>query len=137
MFGFLCLKRDSFINPAKLLLLSLLVPAAIWATVYGSVRGIVHDPDHRPVPGARVILKSTGSDYSLSLTTNDEGAFETVSVPVGAYQVSVTRDGFEPSSQSVVVVSGSAPVMHFQLVIGTTRQVVNVSEAALVASPEV
>jgi hypothetical protein len=121
----------------KIFLLSLLVPAAIWATVYGSVRGIVHDPDHRPVPGARVILKSTGSDYSLSLTTNDEGTFETVSVPVGAYQVSVTRDGFEPSAQSVVVVSGSAPVMHFQLVIGTARQVVNVSEAALVASPDV
>lgn len=137
MFRLVCVKRGSFKNPAKLLLLSLLVPAAIWATVFGSVRGIVHDPDHRPIPGARVIVKSIASDYSVTLTTNDTGAFETLSVPVGAYQVSVIREGFEPAVQSVVVVSGSAPVLHFQLVIGIPREVVNVSESALVAGTEV
>jgi hypothetical protein len=116
---------------------SLLVPIAIWATVYGAVRGVVHDPDHRPVPGARVTLKSTDSAYSVSLTTNDEGIFETSSVPVGAYQAGVARDGFAPAAQDVVVVSGSAPVLHFQLVIGTAHESVDVSEGALVASPEV
>jgi len=102
----------------KTILLSLLFATALWATVYGSLRGIVHDPDHRPVPGARVTLKSVDSDYSMNLTTNDGGVFESASVPVGAYQVSVTRDGFASAFQSVVVVSGSAPVLHFQLVIG-------------------
>jgi len=121
----------------KILLLVLLLCAAIWATVYGSLRGIVHDPDHRPVPGASVTLKSVDSDYSMKLTTNDDGKFETASVPAGAYQVSVTRDGFAPAAQSVVVVSGSAPVLHFQLAIGASREVVTVSEAALVANPEV
>jgi hypothetical protein len=110
---------------------------AIWAAVYGSLRGVVHDPDHRPVPNAHVILKPTDSDYSLNLITHDDGTFETASVPVGAYQVSVTRDGFAPAAQNVVVVSGSAPVLHFQLVVGTVREVVNVSETALAANPEV
>jgi hypothetical protein len=123
----------------KMFLLSLLLlfPAMIWATVYGSLRGIVHDPDHRPVPGARVTLKSTSSDYSVNLTTKDDGTFETSAVPAGAYQVSVTRDGFAPAAQNVVVVSGSAPVLHFQLAIGTSRDVVNVSASALAASPEI
>lgn len=121
----------------KTFLLSLIVPVAIWAAVYGSVRGIVHDPDHRPVPNAHVTLKSTDSDFSLNLTTKDDGTFETASVPVGAYQVRVTRDGFATSAQNAVVVSGSAPVLHFQLVVGTSREVVNVSETALAANPEV
>ena len=121
----------------KTLLLSLLIPVASWAAVYGSLRGIVHDPDHRPVPNAHVTLKSTDSDYSLNLITKDDGTFETASVPVGAYRVSVTRDGFAPAAENVVVVSGSAPVLHFQLVVGTSREVVNVSEAALAANPEV
>src|SRR5712692_3831832 len=85
----------------------------------------------------RVILKSTNSDYSLSLTTGPDGTFESASVPVGAYQVTVTQAGFAPAAQDVVVVSGSAPVLHSQLVIGTAREVVNVSESALVASSEV
>ena len=113
-----------------------LLPGVTWATVFGSVRGVVHDPDHRPVPGAQVVLKANSSDYSQTLVSRDDGAFEATSVPVGAYQVTVTRDGFAPSEQNVVVVSGSAPVLHFQLAIGTTQQVVNVEESALAANPE-
>ena len=30
--------------------------AALWATVFGSLRGVVHDPDHRPMKGARVVV---------------------------------------------------------------------------------
>jgi outer membrane receptor protein involved in Fe transport len=110
--------------------------ATVWAAVFGSVRGIVHDPDHRPVHGAQVLLKSTTSNYSQTLTTGADGSFDTASVPVGVYQVTVTHDGFAPSAQEVVVVSGSAPVLHFQLAIGTMLQTVDVAEAALAMSPE-
>ncbi|HVP48384.1 MAG TPA: TonB-dependent receptor [Bryobacteraceae bacterium] len=116
--------------------LLLLPGGAAWAMVFGSVRGVVHDPDHRPVPAAQVILKSSNSDYSRTLETGGDGTFEATSVPVGAYQVTVTCDGFAPSAQDVVVVSGSAPVLHFRLAIGTTQQAVNVEESALAANPE-
>ncbi|HXI44570.1 MAG TPA: TonB-dependent receptor, partial [Bryobacteraceae bacterium] len=108
-----------------------------WATVFGSLRGVVHDPDHRPVSSARVILKSDSSDYSETLTTDATGAFETASVPVGAYTVTVTRDGFAPSAQAVVVSSTSSPVLHFQLALGVTQQAVTVSESAMAVNPEV
>ena len=42
---------------AALLVLS--VPAL--ATIFGTVRGIAHDPQHRPVAGAHVALKAIGS----------------------------------------------------------------------------
>ena len=35
----------------------LLFAAAAFATVFGTVRGIVHDPQHRPVPDSEVVLK--------------------------------------------------------------------------------
>ncbi len=38
---------------------ALLVPLGLWAAVFGSIRGVIHDPSHRPVQGASVILKST------------------------------------------------------------------------------
>src|ERR1700759_5693063 len=86
------------------------------AVVLSSMRGIVHDPDHRPVAGARVTLKSIASDYEQTWTTGPDGMFETLTIPVGEYRVTVTRDGFQPSTQEIVAASREAPVLHFQLI---------------------
>ena len=114
-----------------------LLPAMLMAIVFGSLRGVVHDPDHRPVPGARIAIQSTTSDYAQNLSSGVEGNFETPSLPAGAYRITVTKEGFAAAAQEVVVVSGSAPVLHFQLSIGTTAQAVTVTEPALAAAPEV
>jgi outer membrane receptor for ferrienterochelin and colicin len=110
--------------------------ASIWAAVIGTVRGVVHDPDHRPVQGAEVLVKSGSSDYMQKLTTDSDGGFEATALPVGAYVVTVRREGFAPSVQQVMVASGSAPVLHFQLTIGARNEQVTVSESALTVSPE-
>jgi hypothetical protein len=119
-----------------LLSLSVFFIGALWAVVFGSVRGVVHDPDHRPVVGAHVLVKSTTSDFSRTLSTGPDGNFEATSLPVGAYQVTVTQHGFAPEAQEIVVTSGSAPVLHFQLVVGARTEQVTVSEAALAVNPE-
>ncbi|HEY2844735.1 MAG TPA: TonB-dependent receptor [Bryobacteraceae bacterium] len=113
-----------------------LFPGTIPAAVFGTVRGVVHDPDHRPMQSAQVVLKSKDSDYSRNLQTDAEGVFELTAIPVGAYSVTVTRDGFTPSVQQIVVGSGSASALHFQLAIGTDRQQVTVVDAAVAVNPE-
>jgi hypothetical protein len=113
-----------------------LLPVVIWAAVFGTVRGIVHDPDHRPIQGAEVVVKSSNSDYAQKLTTDAGGSFEASALPVGAYLVTVNRDGFAPSVQQVVVASGSAPILHFQLVVGTRTEQITVTESALSVNPE-
>ncbi len=113
-----------------------LLPVALTATVFGSLRGIVHDPDHRPVAGARIVIQSSTSDYSQTISSGLEGNFETPSLPTGAYRVTVTKDGFAPAARDVVVVSGSAPTLHVQLGLGTADQTVTVSETALAAAPD-
>ncbi len=117
-------------------LCAVLFPITIWAAVFGAVRGVVHDPDHRPVQKAQVVVKSSSSDYSQDLATNADGAFEATALPVGSYVVTVTAEGFAPSQQHIVVASGSAPVLHFQLAIGTKGEQVTVSDSALAVSPD-
>lgn len=112
------------------------LPVTVTATVFGSLRGIVHDPDHRPVPGAQLVIRSSTSDYSQTISSGAEGSFETATLPAGAYRVTVTKEGFAPAAQDVVVVSGSAPTLHFQLSIGTVQQTVTVAETALAAAPD-
>src|SRR3989442_13919347 len=86
-----------------------------WATVFGSLRGVVHDPDHRPVSGARAVLKSASSDYSETLPTDAAAAFATASGPAGAYTATGTHDGSAPSGQAVVARSTSSPILPFPL----------------------
>ena len=42
----------------------MLIPALEFAGDYGAVRGVVHDPQHRPIQDAMVMLKAKSSDWT-------------------------------------------------------------------------
>jgi hypothetical protein len=50
-------------------------------------------------------VKSRPPDFSQSLATAADGSFEATALPVGEYQVTVSREGFAPSEQTIVVAS--------------------------------
>jgi hypothetical protein len=97
------------------------------ATIFGSIRGVVHDPQHRPVQDARVTVKSTSSAWTKSETTGANGEFLINVVPIGEYSVTVTRSGFARETQNVIVEAGTEPVLHFQLNLAGTTASVTVS----------
>src|SRR5713101_6128017 len=80
-------------------LILLVIP--LFSAIFGTVRGIAHDPDHRPVPDANVSVRSVSSEYQQTGKTDSNGEFQFAAVPLGEYQISVTRDGFAPVEQSV------------------------------------
>src|SRR6202171_516387 len=106
-------------------LLFLVVPTL--ATILGTVRGIVHDPQHRPVADATVTLKAKASAYTQTMQSDAEGGFHFDAVAVGEYVVTVAQAGFVTQEQSVTVLSGTAPILHFELRLPTQEQSVTVS----------
>jgi outer membrane cobalamin receptor len=110
------------------------VPAL--ATVFGTVRGIVHDPQHRPIADATVTLKAKTSDYRQTAQTDIEGGFHFDAVPLGEYSVTVSQGGFATQEHSVTVLSGTAPVLHFELRLPTQAQSVTVSADSTPAQTE-
>jgi outer membrane cobalamin receptor len=111
----------------------ILVNSAALATIFGSVRGIIHDPQHRPIQGATVILKSTSSEWAKTTTTDASGEFEFNPVPVGDYSVNVASLGFAPVVQNLIVTSSSEPIVHFKLSMANVNETVNVSGAPEIA----
>ena len=109
--------------------------ATLSATIFGSVRGIIHDPQHRPVQGAMVMLKAKSSDWSANTYTDANGEFNFNAVALGEYSAVVANPGFNQVIQSVVVQSGTQPVLHFQLSVAVTDETVNVSAAATNVAP--
>jgi outer membrane cobalamin receptor len=118
----------------KLILICTLLLTSLPAlgNIYGAIRGVVHDPQHRPIQGTMVMLKAKSSDWGKSVTTDATGEFQFNAVPLGEYSVSVASPGFEQTAQDVTVVSGSVPVVHFLLKVAATHTSVDVS-----ATPEV
>jgi hypothetical protein len=92
------------------------------ATIFGRIQGIVHDPQHRPIAGASVKLQAITSDWSQTAQTSNEGEISFPTVPVGDYKITVTQANFETAEQTVTVVSGSSPILHFQLAIAAVNQ---------------
>jgi hypothetical protein len=96
-----------------------IVSAPARAEIFGTVHGVVHDPQHRPVQDAMVDLKAKRSDWIQHQKTNDNGEFEFSAVPLGEYTVTVVLASFQQAQQDVIVGSGTNPVLHFQLALAT------------------
>jgi hypothetical protein len=92
------------------------------ATIFGKMEGVVHDPQHRPLPGASVTVRAVTSDWTQTAQTDDNGEFSFTGVPLGDYKVAAGHADFRASEQAVTVASGSSPVLHFQLAVATLSQ---------------
>jgi outer membrane receptor protein involved in Fe transport len=117
-----------------LVLVSVASPA--WATIFGTVRGVVRDPQRRSIPGATVVLAARDSQWKRTTKTNASGAFEFDAVPLGRYSLTISRQGFTTAHSELTVESGSAPLLHFELAVKGTAQKVMVSAAPPVVNPQ-
>jgi outer membrane cobalamin receptor len=117
-------------------LLCITAPSSLRATIYGRITGIVHDPQHRPVQNASVVLKSTTSDYTKDTQTNDDGEFTFQAIPIGDYSITVSQPGFGTEAQTLTVTSSAAPVLHFQLAIASVNQTTIVTSGIDIANVE-
>src|SRR6202049_2047525 len=111
----------------------LLISLTASATIFGAIRGIVHDPQHRPISGVSVTLKSSSSDWTKSGTTNANGEFEFNAIPLGQYQVTATSPGFADASQKVAVNSGTQTVVQLAMRVAVANETVTVSGEPAVA----
>jgi hypothetical protein len=109
-----------------LIFLFLLSARSAHATVFGEVQGIVHDPQHRPISGATVVLKSSTSALTQTTTTDRDGGFRFQAVPFGEYAVTVAQTGFSSLTQPLSLASGTSPILHFELSIGVVQQSVSI-----------
>jgi outer membrane receptor protein involved in Fe transport len=100
------------------------------ATIFGSVRGVVHDSQHRPIPDVLISLKAKNSAFTLTTQTDVNGDFHFDAVPVAEYVITASKADFASSEQAMAVLSGTAPVLHFELQLASQTQSVTVSAEA-------
>ncbi len=136
-------------------LLALSVPA--WPqsqATTGVIEGVVLDESGAPVPAATVTLRNTATNFERVVSTDGDGRFRGLLLPLGPYRVSVGLAGFATAVregislavgqtvnltftlkvsavQEEIVVSGDAPVIETTRAEGADR----IDEAAIEGLP--
>jgi hypothetical protein len=97
------------------------------ATVFATLRGVVHDQHHRPIANAEITLRAVNSAFTLRGTSDPDGQFEIAQVPIGVYTLQIAATGFGTVMQSITITSGTNPVLHIPLPVESSTQTVVVN----------
>lgn len=112
---------------------SLLGAATVWAQSQantGSIEGAVLDPSGRAVPAATVKVQNTDTNFTRELSTDSEGRFRALLLPLGGYKVSVNaanfgtlvRDGIDLAVGQTVRLSLTLSVQNVQQTVNVTGE---------------
>ncbi len=102
----------------------------------GSIVGTVTDPSGAVVDGAKVVIANTGTNQTVTLTSNSAGAFSTGPLDPGSYKVQVSAKGFSTVSQIVTVQVGNTASVNAKLAVGQESTVVEVQGSAVQVNTE-
>jgi len=78
-------------------------------TFRGSIQGTVTDISGAAVAGAEVRIFSPGTGLSRTVTTNDQGEYQTSELPPGTYSITVEKQGFQTTTLNQIPVSVGSP----------------------------
>ena len=106
------------------------VPRA-YAQISASIKGMVTDSSGAPVPSSSVNAKNIETGAIRSATTDEAGRYLVLSLPVGKYELSVSKPGFQEAVRSGVrLVVGQEASVDITLQVSTVKAEVRVNEDA-------
>ena len=109
-----------------------LVSVNAWGQgIFATLTGVVSDPSNALVKDAKVILTDAGSGSVRDTVTNDDGYYTFASVPVGTYNLSIEKEGFQSYKANGIALGGSEKRnLNVTLAVGAASQTVEVSAEA-------
>jgi len=103
----------------------------------GDIRGTVTDATGAVIPGATVTLLNVDTGVSKSLTTNQAGLYDAVSILPGRYRITFSKEGFEKLVRDGVTLGVGAPLsVDAQMTVGTAQQQISVEAEATLLKTE-
>jgi hypothetical protein len=105
---------------------------ALADNVYATIRGTVTDPTGAVVQGATIVATNTDTKIDYTTTSRDTGAYEFLQLPVGNYNVTVSKQGFKGfKSTGVPLAVNQIYDLPVKLSVGTASETVEVKANAV------
>lgn len=98
----------------------------------GGITGTVTDPSGSVLPGTQVTLVGDQTGLTRTTTTDNNGTYLVVNLPIGTYTLSFTHDGFNLAKFPGILVQADRTVtLNAQLKVGSTSESVTVQAQPL------
>ena len=125
-------KRITSLKNLACLLITIAISFSVVAQqITGNIRGSVVDPSGAVLQAATVTAKQTETGLARVATTNHEGAYLLVELPVGHYQMEVEAPGFKKYLQEGISLNvNETATVPVHLAVGTETQRVEVQSDA-------
>ena len=119
----------------RLIVLLLILAPASSAQVSATLAGTVTDQSGATVSGAAVTVKNLETGAARTTTTKEAGQYRVFSLPIGEYEIRVTKQGFAEQIQTGIrLVVGQDASVNVPLRVGPVSQQIKVkSDAPLVS----
>lgn len=107
-------------------LILLLAAAPVLAALTGDIVGTVFDPTGAVVVGAKISIRNLETGATRTVVSDDSGQFASLQLPIGNYEVKVSKDNFQTHTLTALVRSGEKTALSVSLVLGRAETVVTV-----------
>jgi hypothetical protein len=94
---------------ALVLLAGLILTTSLaWASITGSISGIVSDPSGAVISGAAVVATDTQTGIKATVTTDAQGFYRFSTLAVGTYDLQVSQVGFKSYTKTGLVIDANS-----------------------------
>jgi Carboxypeptidase regulatory-like domain len=103
-----------------------------WASIAGSISGLVTDPSGAVVSGATVVATDTQTGVKTTVTTDAKGFYSLPALPVSTYDLQVSQIGFKSFDQTGLVINANSALrVDATLSVGTISEKIEVRTDAV------
>src|SRR6266851_8864702 len=136
-------RRQTKINRLLVLFLALclgvslaaLAPCAQAQQTLGGVVGTVMESTGSVLPGAVVTIVGDGTQLTRTQTSNGNGSYDFVNLPIGSYTLTFTHDGFQTQKvPSILVQANRTATVNTTMQVGQVATTITVEETPLTNS---
>jgi hypothetical protein len=125
------LKAAAGVCLALLIAFLIALPADAQQTL-GAINGTVTDPSGAVVPGVGVKIRNVSTNLEVNAQTKADGSFSVVDLPIGTYEVTLAKGGFQKEVYSQILVQGNrSTTVNTKMSPGTVSSTVVVSATPL------
>jgi hypothetical protein len=104
----------------------------VWASVTGSISGVVRDASGATIPAVQVVATEKATAVKTTVTTDADGFFSFRELPIGTYDVEITKTGFKTYVKTGLVLEvNDALTIDTSLQVGSAGETVNVEANAV------
>ena len=117
----------------SLLLISLFVLTGVMCAQSdrASVNGVIKDSSAAVVPGVQVRVTNLGTNEVQTTTTDTQGFYKVINLPVGSYTISYSKDGFRTvDRKGITLLISQVAEVNIVLPVGGTSETVEVTGEA-------